>query len=115
VSHRTRRAVSEAARKQHHQRHRRRFLEKRLKHQLKPHISPMTDRIAAQIAAHAEFDRLWCGPAAVMVRNQAYQYLQKITGLSEADAHIRRLNPDECYGLIEKVHEDFPQVFPKSA
>jgi hypothetical protein len=113
--HRTRRRVAEAAGYQHRYRQRKKALTHRLKRQLKSRIKPATARVAAQIECHRVFDRLWCGPEAVMPRRRAYEYLQRITCLPSSDAHISRLSADECYGLIEKVREDYPRIFRKSA
>lgn len=51
--------------------------------------------------AHTVFDRIW--KEGRMSRASSYAWMQKVMGMSEAQAHISRLNSDQCVQLIESV------------
>ena len=59
-----------------------------------------------RIKAHESFDQLWKdrkGRRAVMRRGQAYVWMREAMGLSEEDAHISRMNSEQCQKLIRLV------------
>lgn len=51
-----------------------------------------------RMKAHAAFDPIWKNGR--MQRRAAYAYLQRIMGMSEAEAHISRFNVDQCQKLV---------------
>jgi len=82
---------------------------------LRLHFVPATERIAAQVACHRVFDRLWAGADAPLIRSRAYEYLQRITGMTVSEAHISNFDIGLCEAVAEKVIEDYPRLFGKPA
>jgi len=54
-----------------------------------------------KIRAHNSFDLLW--QSRFMSRDAAYQYLQKLMGMDEDEAHIKNFNIDQCKELLKKL------------
>lgn len=53
--------------------------------------------------AHGIFDVLWKEKG--ITRNDSYQVLQKIMGLSEEEAHISKFSKTQCQTLIKRLNE----------
>jgi ssDNA-binding Zn-finger/Zn-ribbon topoisomerase 1 len=53
-----------------------------------------------RIKAHDAFDQLWKGPRRCMKRPEAYLWMQRMMCMSEDEAHIGRLNIEQCERLI---------------
>jgi hypothetical protein len=56
---------------------------------------------AARTRAHRAFDELWTSGR--MTRKKAYQWVQKVMGLSKRDAHIAKFDLAQCERLIDEV------------
>lgn len=56
---------------------------------------------AWRIKAHQVFDKLFEGENAVMIRDEAYAYMQTIMNLSEEQAHISKFDVEHCKELID--------------
>lgn len=83
-------------------------------HGCKPDGSPLgtpADKATrqARVRAHYVFDRLWKGPERTMSRAEAYRLLQDLTGLPPDQAHIARLDREQCLDLIEQLLEQQDQ------
>lgn len=59
-----------------------------------------------RMQAHAEFDKLWQGPKATMLRDQAYSWMGFVMGLTREQAHIGKMDADQCRTLIAKVQKE---------
>jgi ssDNA-binding Zn-finger/Zn-ribbon topoisomerase 1 len=60
----------------------------------------------ARMAAHDAFDRLWKGElGGTMTRKQAYRELQRVMGMTEEQAHIGRMDKQQCARLVELLGE----------
>lgn len=57
----------------------------------------------ARIRAHEVFDAIW--KRRHMSRSEAYAWMQRTMGLSDADAHIGKFTIDQCEELAELVGE----------
>jgi hypothetical protein len=115
MSKRTRKGKSQFSKQQHERRTIRRRKERYLKIHEKRGPKPYTLLIESRIACHRVFDRLWQGPDAPMNRTRAYQYLQKITGMSKVEAHVARFDRGVCEGVIAQVKADYPRLFEGAA
>ena len=60
----------------------------------------------ARMRAHAAFDQIWKDK--VRTRGECYQWMQKVMGIPESEAHIAMLTKAQCERLIELVNRDFP-------
>jgi len=73
-----------------------------------------SELLNARRDCHVAFDLLWCGPQAPLTRQRAYDYLRRITGMSEADAHIAMFDRGLCDAVAMQVRTDYPHLFTKS-
>lgn len=64
------------------------------------------DTVLARGMAHAAFDRIW--KQRVMSRREAYQWLQQAMQMTETEAHMERMNSQQCKEVIAQVKKDFP-------
>jgi ssDNA-binding Zn-finger/Zn-ribbon topoisomerase 1 len=55
----------------------------------------------ARIAAHAAFDAAW--RARGMTRDEAYLWLQELTGLTRNGAHISKFDETQCRALVRAI------------
>lgn len=62
----------------------------------------------ARTRAHGALDALW--KSGKMSRKATYAWLQKATGLREADAHIASMDEDTALWVVKLVREAFPDV-----
>lgn len=56
-----------------------------------------------RIKAHEAFDQLWKKWG--YSRNESYEFLQLIMGMTKDEAHIANFNKDQCISLIEKIEK----------
>jgi ssDNA-binding Zn-finger/Zn-ribbon topoisomerase 1 len=63
---------------------------------------------AWRVKAHLVFDQIW--KEEFLTRDNAYCWMQRALELSEGEAHIGRFDIATCKLLIERVHEDFPDL-----
>ena len=110
MGHRTGATISRAAASNRHIREYANSRKKMAKRRAKT-ITVKTQRIQAQVECHIVFDRLWQPYDRVMTRWAAYEYLQRITGLSSELAHIRYFTVPNCLWVANRIKADFPQLF----
>jgi ssDNA-binding Zn-finger/Zn-ribbon topoisomerase 1 len=60
-----------------------------------------------RMKCHEVFDQLWKNPEYCYSRREAYELLQRLTGLPEEEAHIGRFDIDTCKRVIQKINRSF--------
>lgn len=64
----------------------------------------------ARIEAHDAFDRIWVH--GIMSRGEAYAWMKRELGLGRGEAHIAKLDREQCLEVVRRIREEFPQLFP---
>ena len=64
-----------------------------------------------RIDAHEAFDQLWKGKH--MDRSAAYEWMQEVMEMTEDEAHIGRLDADQCEDLVYKVETYLEEIEDK--
>lgn len=53
-----------------------------------------------RVKAHNEFDKLWKGQDAPMIRSEAYRWMIDTLAIPKDDAHIAKFSAEQCQTLI---------------
>ena len=64
------------------------------------------DVVLARGVAHAKFDLIW--KKRILTRREAYAWLQDQMQMSEFEAHMERMNSEQCMQVVDHVNKAFP-------